>query len=329
MKHIQEPPFSIQIELTEGCNLACWFCGIAGIRNNGINGVDRISGKNSKPYKFMKAYDARTIAKKIKESEWTSRIEFAMHGEPTLNPWIIEIVTLFRNFLPKNSLMMSSNGGGLLKDTTHKINLLFESGLNTLLLEDYKHANIVDKIKKKYEGPYEFSYYPENKAANPHKRRRPSEKLIVIVEDISEATSGTHSTLNNHTGCAFPLDYENEFARCALPFREMAIRWNGKVALCCNDFRGVYKCGSVLKSDLNKIWQNKYFRAARKSLYNNYRDFKPCFGCNTRSMRVGLLPDKLGKQTLKEPSTKDLAAIKKAISGKPYSKIVKRPWEEK
>ena len=44
----QQPPFCIQIELTEGCNLACSFCGIAGIRDNKANGPDKIRGKKFK-----------------------------------------------------------------------------------------------------------------------------------------------------------------------------------------------------------------------------------------------------------------------------------------
>ena len=50
---MQEPPFCIQFELTEGCNLACSFCGIQGIRDNGAHGPSNTTGKNSKPYKFM------------------------------------------------------------------------------------------------------------------------------------------------------------------------------------------------------------------------------------------------------------------------------------
>ena len=38
----QSPPFCIQIELTEGCNLACSFCGIAHIRDNEYNGPENI-----------------------------------------------------------------------------------------------------------------------------------------------------------------------------------------------------------------------------------------------------------------------------------------------
>jgi len=49
--YYQDPPNSIQIELTEGCNLACSFCGIQAIRDNKAHGPLNIRGKASAPYR--------------------------------------------------------------------------------------------------------------------------------------------------------------------------------------------------------------------------------------------------------------------------------------
>jgi hypothetical protein len=46
----QESPFAIQIELTEGCNLFCSFCGIHGIRSS------------AKDYEFMKSRIQQTLS---------------------------------------------------------------------------------------------------------------------------------------------------------------------------------------------------------------------------------------------------------------------------
>ena len=133
-KHIQEPPNAIQIELVEGCPLACSFCAMQGIRNNGANGPLRIHGSNSKPYKYMTIEIAKKIAKQISKANWNSRIEFAMHGEPTIHPNNARIVRLFRKNLPKSSIMMTSNGYGLLKNTTKNIDNLMDSGINKALV---------------------------------------------------------------------------------------------------------------------------------------------------------------------------------------------------
>ena len=52
----QDAPFSLQIELTEGCNLYCKFCGIRGIR------------KRAGDYKFMTISTAKEIVNKLNKS---------------------------------------------------------------------------------------------------------------------------------------------------------------------------------------------------------------------------------------------------------------------
>jgi len=330
-KYKQDPPNAIQIELTEGCQLACSFCGMQGIRNNGANGPKNIRGKNSKPYKYLKRgrafIIAHQIAYEIAYNLWNPRIEFAMHGEPTLNPFCVKIVSIFREMLPRLPLMMTSNGGGFLKNTSSRIDKLMDVGLNVLLLDSYGELKIVDKIVNKYSGKYNIRFYPDDKKANPHIRRKVSEKLIVVAEDPSIATTGTHSFINNHAGCAFPPNDNLQGKRCAKPFREISIRWDGNITICCNDFRGYYKCGNILDGDLNSIWQNEYFNAARKKLYHGERSFGPCNGCDAYSYRTGLLPDRLGKKSLLRVSESDSEAIKKALSGKSYTKPIMRPWE--
>ena len=50
----QEAPFTVQIELTEGCNLGCKFCGLRGMREKG-----------TKPWKFLNIKTAKRIASEI------------------------------------------------------------------------------------------------------------------------------------------------------------------------------------------------------------------------------------------------------------------------
>ena len=319
---IQEAPFCIQIEPTEGCNLACTFCGVQGMR-----------AKAGGPYKFMLPTTAATVAQGVAAAGWTARIEFAMHGEPTLNPQMVEIVETFRRHLPRNQLMMTSNGGGLLKEPEAKITALFSAGLNILALDDYDTVNIVPKLLQRI-APTGLGMlvrrYPQDGLRNsPHRRHPPKTRMIVVLEDIVQATKGGHATLNNHCGAGGPLDNSAAGKRCAKPFREMSIRWNGEVALCCNDFRGAYKCGKLMRpADLVSVWQGAAFQAARKRLLEGQRTFTPCEGCNALSTRVGLLPDKLGQHTMEPFTPADAAALREAVAGGAYAPIVLRKWEQ-
>jgi radical SAM protein with 4Fe4S-binding SPASM domain len=167
--------------------------------------------------------------------------------------------------------------------------------------------------------------YPVNKAGSPHARRR--RPAIVLIQDISVAAKGNHSVLNNHAGAAAPLDDSQAHSLCAKPFREMSVRHDGSVAICCNDWRGHFKAGNVVTEGLDGVWNNAAMDGARRRLMQRQRDFGPCRGCNATSYRVGLLPDKMGKATMPRPTPQSNAAIAAALRGAPYTAPVARPWE--
>ena len=330
MKYVQEPPFAVQIELTEGCNLYCDFCGLQGIRE-----------QKDKTFKFMTLDTAKSIAKELAKNAWTARIEFAMHGEPTLNPDYIEIVKYFRKKLPKNQLMMTSNGGGLLRPpgVVKSLEALFQAGLNVFAFDAYEYVKIKDKIDAELfdshvpdSGGFTFDIhrYPDELEFSPHNRYGHNARKFIRIADISVASKGTHSLLNNHCGSGAPGLKEPLEARCAKPFRELAIRWDGSVAICCNDWRGKYRVGNVADDGLLAVWHHERFNSARRFLVRGDRSaIDPCKVCDAKSYRVGLLPDKKGKVKLRAPNDYDRQIVEKASKGKGYTVAVIRPWEIK
>lgn len=323
MSYKQEAPFSIQIELTTGCNLQCSFCGINGFQE-----------KPNKGLKFMTVENAEHIAESIAFTGWNSRLEFAMHGEPTMNPNWIEIIGIFHKHLPKNQIMLTGNGGGIVKSREiHKSVLgFFQAGGTILALDEYERVNFINKIKA---GIDEFDLdeqgisvyqYPEEKAGNPHQRSK--KKYVSFISPINLNDKGTHAMLNNHCGSGGDIDNSQSNALCAKPFRELSINSDGSVNLCCNDFIGEYTCGNVLDTDIETLWNNKYFHSARKFLMDRQREaIRPCRGCNAKSYRVGLLPDKKGKVELEKPTEDDLEICLEALEGGPDRKPTKRAKE--
>jgi MoaA/NifB/PqqE/SkfB family radical SAM enzyme len=307
----QEAPFSIQIELTEGCNLFCKFCGIRGIREKPGN------------YLFLSLSDAKSIAKNIRQMGWKSRIEFAMHGEPTLNPQMFEIIAKFREYLPENQLSILTNGIGIVRSPKSITKRLHRHGLNIIAIDDYKTNPFSKKIKNQVPG----YNYPEDKIS-PHSRLHGKKHIVIYIQDITTAKSGGHSTINSHCGCATPPPTVPLNKRCAKPFREISIRWDGNVAICCNDWRGHYICGNAIEDKLSEIWNSREFNIARILLYNKDRNFIPCKWCDAISYRTGLLPDKMGKEEIRPPTKNDYKIIKQiaredtTLAGK-----VLRKWE--
>jgi len=332
MKYRQEAPFAVQVELSEGCNLYCDFCGLQGIRT-----------QKEKNFKFMTVATAKSIAGQIAEAGWNPRIEFAMHGEPTMNPNYIKIVKAFRRYLPNVQLMMTSNGGGLLRPpgVFESLRELFDAGLNVFAFDAYEYVKIKDKIDPILfsnteqfssfdSNVFEVHAYPQEKDWSPHNRYGHKARVFIRVQDISVAQAGTHSTLNNHCGSGSPGLKEPLKARCAKPFRELSIRWDGEVAICCNDWRGVYQCGNIVKDGLDAVWNGNEFMAARRFLMQGDRaSLKPCNVCDAKSYRVGLLPDKKGKKELRMPTGSDRTAVDGATKIRTLSEVVLRPWEIK
>lgn len=291
MTYRQEPPFCIQIELTEGCPLRCSYCGINGIRDS------------KRLYKFMTPSLAETIACRIKESGWNSRIEFAMHGEPTMNPKREKIIRIFREALPKQHLMMLSNGIGLCNgDIRSNVYGLLNAGLNCLAIEQYDNCKAWVKIRHRIDEDYII--YPDDPKGNPHKRILKAKRLV-FIRNIVESKKGTHAELCNHCGDGGPLDFSKRNEICAKPFREIGICYDGLIPFCCNDFQRRLVFGNVHISSLEEIWQGTGFSIVRKKLFHGQRDFIPCYGCNHRSYRNGLLPDKLGWDWITEATKKD------------------------
>ncbi len=319
----QDPPFCVQVFLTEGCNIhvprpdgtegLCWFCGINGIRE--------------KPgdYKFMSLETAELIADQIAKAGWGSQILFAGHGEPSLNPNIEAIMGAFRKRLPRAYLSMLSNGGGLIKKG--RIAALFDAGINTVAVEDYKGAGLLERVD--WDPRLPTLHYPQDKDASPHMRK--TTKRQVIISSPLEVTSGNHSAqlLNNHAGMGLPPITGSQHKRCAKPFREMSIAQDGTVIGCCIDWRGQLDHGNVHQKSIEQIWQEPTLQAMRRLLLAGRRDkIDLCRFCDQPSYRLGLLPDKFGKKTMAPWTEEDAALLNGWKSKWRTQPIVFRPWEK-
>jgi radical SAM protein with 4Fe4S-binding SPASM domain len=208
-----------------------------------------------------------------------------------------------------------------------------DAGLNVLALDDYQHANIVPRIREAWYGDdgtpmYRTYEYPRDRDGNPHARRGYTEHDVVFIEAIDIAKGGTHASLNNHCGAAAPLNESAQGKKCAKPFRELSVRWDGAVAVCCNDWRGVMEIGNVNEvGHIDEIWQHPAMGAIRRHLYHGMRTEGPCRGCDALSYRPGLLPDRKGLEALPQPTDADRATVRAACAGAPMTLPVLREWE--
>lgn len=327
----QEAPATLKIELTEGCNLRCGMCGIQGIRE-----------KAGGPYKFMEVVTADKLGRLVAAAKWNSKIEMAMRGEPLMNPQAAEIIATLRSHLPCNQIMMTSNGTPLLRSpgAVENAMTLFDAGLNVLAIDCYRESAKVEAQLRVaiHDGTFTarnvkaFDYpCPENES--PYNRYPVKQRTLFLIEDFEKASMegikvGVKKA-SNHCGAGLPPNLEPIAKRCARPFREMAFRHDGQVALCCNDWRGAYHIGSYEKAkDILDLWDGPALHAARVLLYASDRDFSPCDRCDNISYRVGLLPDHKGQTKLPKPSAQIIATAKSCSNRKTMTLAVLRPWEK-
>lgn len=286
---MQDPPNSIKIELTQGCNLKCPFCPIS----TGIY----------KGFEFMSIETAEVLSDGIKEAGWNSRIDYSMRGEPTLNPNWKKITKILRDNLERNSILMLTNGAGLMygKGPVENIKDGFGSGLSVIGIERYQNSKIWKRILNEIEGKFTVEFYPESGAeANPHRRYPWGENKVVFIEDISVATSGTHNTIANMAGAVGEKVKEPIKERCVRPFREFIVYHNGKVPICCLQWKEVLIMGNIRKESMVDIWNSDKFDEVRRRLYWEDRNFPPCDVCDSPGgYRKGLLPDRMGKRSMK------------------------------
>ena len=314
----QKEPFFIEIEPTEGCNLGCSFCGLRGIREKGTT-----------PWYFMTTEIAEKIALKIKQSGWKSRVTFSGHGEPTLNSQLLDIIKIFRHHLPNTIFSLITNGHGFANGNFNIREFLKELEnlkFNDLVLDVYSEngdwtclnnvPKYLERVKIIGVDKEPFNYY--------------GKKLRIALYPL-KTDSKSLRQMSNHCGAAAPLDYSKINVRCSIPFRQLFIRWDGNISLCCDDFRGQYKIGSILEyDDIESLWNNTAFQAARIKLFNKERTFKPCHGCNCFPIRAGLIPDMRGKDKDSIPPTTKLVEdiVKQCYDENGSTIIVKRKWEK-
>lgn len=267
-------PWSSQVELTMGCNLRCPFCYI-----------------NIMPWKrdyrdYMKPDNALRIATELITLNDKIRIEFAMRGEPMLNPDVVECVEAFRKGAPESQLQMTSNGTVLMELSNKGPDFvfdLFDAGLNILMLDCYiPYGNKLKDIVNKWRlEDVEYHTYGHDKFS-PWNNHGPVGNHIIFMEDIRGLDFKITRKITNMGGNSSwgrKLDEPLE-TMCPIPWREVPVFATGEIPLCCNDAGVEYLLGNILDEPLVDIWTGEKAQSARKMLRYGQRWFNPCSRCD-------------------------------------------------
>jgi MoaA/NifB/PqqE/SkfB family radical SAM enzyme len=313
-------PWSIQLEVVEGCNYSCWFCGIHSVRSN------KTPGTGWADYREMPVELVRAMFKETRQWLKGVRVELDNHGEPTLHSDFQGILQAIR-LDPKAHIQLQTNGSMIEDWKTFKTFTKdsFRNGLNLLAINAYKRWG--GKPQPEHKSRYEmFMAYAKQYAKefpvdrvidhyydNPDHMsiyRRYPVKLhqIFVLDDLGEV----NTKKREETGRPVSKDINNEAGnspekalhkllgiepmteplekKCTRPFRELNMGYNGVVPVCCYDWSTQLPVGKFPDSSLREIWESVQLNAIRELLIRKNRNMTPCSGCSyAGGWRQGLL----------------------------------------
>ena len=313
-------PNSLQIELVQGCNRQCNFCGVQGMEH--------------KIHFTTKEILTRQL-ELISKAPYQPRIQLIGHGEPTLHPKFFSCVKMIRKALPKHYIQVYTNGYLIRKDLAN-VCKMFESGINDITLDEYKDSKFDDESITQLLQDFEqntgihVNFVRMGKGIPLYGPKTHTKYRLLIVPAIDESKIAISRSLNNHCGAGLPPNKKLKDRPCTRIFRELIFRWDGWADLCCADYRGHYPVVNVMDesvSCLDDIWRHPRLESARRVLYHDHRVFFPCNMCDLLPIREGLLPDYKGQQRLEEPTEEDYQIVTE--KHETLSVMSPRPWELK
>lgn len=292
---IKGNPFTISIEPTTACNLACPEC------PSGQKIFSRPIGKMD-PEFFKKTID--TIHKDL------LYLIFYFQGEPFLNPKFLEMV----NYASRKKIYtITSTNAHFIDDKTAKATV--ESGLDRLIIsldgttqEVYQNYRVNGKIEKVLAGtellvkwkkklkshkPYLIFQFL---VVKPNEHQIDDVKELAISMGVDEVKFKSAQIYDYKNGSDLIPDNE-KYSRyrkkqdgtfeiknklnnyCWKMWHSNVVTWDGKVVPCCFDKDAKYVMGELSEQPFHEIWKSGEYGKFRNNLATHRSKIDICTNC--------------------------------------------------
>ena len=286
--HKQKFPEVIQIQTTNKCNGSCIMCPYPYLNKN-------------TPRKVMDNALFTKIVKELKESKDTKEIFLTLQNEPLLDKKIVQRVKEMKNSVKNKAVVSIITNGSLLKK---KAAALKKAGIDRIYvsidasnektyekIRNNKNYNRIisdiDSIMEKEDHPkiiVRFSKQKINSGEEKEFRELWKEKNVKIeIFNINNRAGQLerYQDINNLGINQYKHWLKKELLKtCPLPFYSMSILYDGRVLMCCHDWKAESSIGNLEKNSIREVWNNKKINNFRSLLYQRKKGDMPlCKGC--------------------------------------------------
>lgn len=239
----------VEIETVNRCNGGCEFC--------------PVSKKNdTREYKEMSRELFEHIIDQLSELNYSGKLALFSNNEPFLDEDIIDKHRYAREKLPNARIHLFTNGTLL---TVDKFTAIIKY-LDEMIIDNYQQEL---KLIKPCQAIAEYC------EKNPELKK----KVTIVLRKPKEILTNRGGDAPNRKEL---VSYGE--ARCVLPYKQLIIRPDGKVSLCCNDPLGKNTLGDLSKDSIMDVWFNDRFKMVRKCLYEGRKNWKHCEFCDVFSL---------------------------------------------
>jgi len=236
----------IEIETYNRCNGGCEFCPVSTINE-------------SRPEKTMDMGLFKKIIDELHELNYSGKLALFSNNEPFLDERIIEMHKYARERVPNARMHLFTNGTLLTLDKFKEI----IPCLDELIVDNYNQN---------------LELIPNARIIKEYCEEHPEliKKVTIVLRKPKEIlTSRGGDAPNRKEKISFGED------KCMLPFRQMIVRPDGKVSLCCNDPLGKNTLGDLQMQTLEEVWYGEKFEMVRKALGKGRKHWPHCVYCDT------------------------------------------------
>ena len=254
-------PLPTEIEISESgtCNRTCSFC-----PRSASDFVDK--------KEFISNSLHEKLCLELKDLNYKGTIRYSGFVEPLLDINIYNLISMVKKNLPECNVEMVTNGDPL---NPKRLNKLFESGLDKILISAYDGKEDADKL--------------EDLCVNANLTK---EQYIVRHRYYSEEQD-FGITLSNRSGLMENAEFKIESLKeplkkpCYIPSYTFFLDYQGDVLMCPHDWGKKVILGDLKKEKLLDIWFSKKSSSIRKMLNKSNRNMKPCNVCDVEGTFMG------------------------------------------